>query len=187
MSVVVSKSSPEVIRPPEPLKTTTTVTMRALLVFEHLGSEAIESIKRALSQALVLYYPLAGRIISSGANGDEFSIHCTGEGVEFITASVDYGLQEAKIFGESTGAKALLDELAIFYPAAGSYGSSDDEPLLLLQVTKFSCGGLVLGVTWNHAVADGAGITQFLTAIGELACGSPSPSNQVGRGSLQLF
>ena len=150
------------------------IPLTALLVFEHLGHEAVEVIRRALSQALVHYYPFAGRISSSGAGDDGgFSIRCTGEGVEFITGSVDCGLTEAKIFGERSGAKALLDELAVYYPV-GSYGS--DDPLLSVQVTEFSCGGVVLGVTWNHAVADGAGIAQFLAAVGELTRGQPSPS-----------
>ncbi|KAF8667545.1 hypothetical protein HU200_052745 [Digitaria exilis] len=187
----VRKSSPEVIRPPpEPVTTTNTTTRTikltsfdrvgvklpetVLLVFEHLGHECNEKIKRTLSHTFIHYYPFAGRIISSGADGsEEFSIRCTGEGVEFVAASVDCSLQEAKIFGELPGTKALLVELAVFYPA-GSYGF--DDPLLSVQVTEFSCGGFVLGVTWNHAVADGAGIAQFLTAVSELARGSPSPS-----------
>ena len=41
---------------------------------------------------------------------------------------------------------------------------------------EFSCGGFALGVTWNHGVADGAGMAQFLQAVGELATGMPSPS-----------
>ena len=189
MIVAVRKSSPAVIRPPEPVTTTTTsgaikltsfdrkfveiIPLTALLVFEHLGHEAVEGVRRALSQALVHYYPFAGRICSSGAGYDGFGIRCTGEGVEFVTGSVVCGLTEANIFGELSGAKALFDELAVYYPV-GSYGS--DDPLLSVQVTEFSCGGVVVGATWNHAVADGAGIAQFLAAVGELARGLPSPS-----------
>ena len=130
MSVAVRKSSPAVIRPPEPVTTTTSGAIKltsfdrkfvkitpftVLLVFEHQSHEAVEVIRRALSQALVHYYPFAGRISSSGAGDDGgFSIRCTGEGVEFITGSVDCGLTEAKIFGERSGAKALLDELAVY-------------------------------------------------------------------------
>ena len=189
MSVAVRKSSSAIIRPPESMTTTTSgagaiklTTMdrgfvmippfTVLLVFEHLSHEAVEGVRRALSQALVHYYPFAGRISSSGAGDDGFSIRCTGEGVEFVTGSVDCGLTEAKIFGELSSAKTLLDELAVFYPV-GSYGS--DDPLLSVQVTEFSCGGVVLGATWNHAVADGPGIAQFLAAVGELARGLPSP------------
>jgi hypothetical protein len=56
-------------------------------------------------------------------------------------------LKEVKILEISSlsNTKALLlDELAVHYPF-GSYGS--DGPLLYVQVTEFSCGGLVLFVT----------------------------------------
>ncbi|CAL4898514.1 unnamed protein product [Urochloa decumbens] len=190
-SVSVRKSSPVVIRPPEPVTSGTTtikltsldsalvkVPFTALLVFEHPShDDATETIKSALSEALAHYSPFAGRIISSRSDdgGDGFSIRCTGEGMEFVAASADCGLEEAKIFGESTGTETLLDELAVYYPV-GSYGCSGDDPLLSVQVTEFTCGGLVLGVTWSHAIADGVGIGQFLAAVGELARGSPSPS-----------
>jgi len=62
------------------------------------------------------------------------------------------------------------DDLAMNY--AGRY--STDSPLLLVQVTEFCCGGFVVGVTWNHVVTDGAGMAQFLQAVGEFARGFPS-------------
>ncbi|CAN6348131.1 unnamed protein product [Urochloa humidicola] len=184
-SVFVRKSSAAVTRPLEPVTSGTTIKLTSwdsslvkvpftvLLVFDHLSPNATESIKRALSQALVHYSPFAGRI-SSGPDDDGFNIRCTGEGLEFVAASVDCGLEEAKIFDDSTDTKTLLDELAVYYPV-GSYGSVDD-PLLSVQVTEFSCGGLVLGVTWSHAISDGFGIAHFLAAVGELARGSSSPS-----------
>ena len=108
-----TKSSPAVIRPPELVTTTTRAAVKltsidrifveipftVLLVFEHLGHEAVEGVRRALSQALVHYYPFAGRICSSGAGYDGFGIRCTGEGVEFVTGSVVCGLTEANTFG----------------------------------------------------------------------------------------
>uniref|UniRef100_A0ACD5VCQ1 Uncharacterized protein n=1 Tax=Avena sativa TaxID=4498 RepID=A0ACD5VCQ1_AVESA len=50
------------------------------------------------------------------------------------------------------------------------------DPLLLMQVTVFSCGGFVLGLTWDHCIADGVGIGQFMQAVGELSRRLPSPS-----------
>ncbi|CAN6329508.1 unnamed protein product [Urochloa humidicola] len=189
-SLSVRKSSPAVVRPPEPVTPSGTtikltsldcvfvqIPMTALLVFEHPSHDALETIKKALSQALIHYSPFAGCISSVPEAGDGFSIRCTGgKGVEFVTASVNCGLEEAKIFDNLTGSTmALLDELAVLYPP-GTYGISGDDTLLSVQATEFSCGGLVIGVTWSHAIADGVGIAQFLTAVGELARGSPSPS-----------
>ncbi|KAI4966313.1 hypothetical protein ZWY2020_041321 [Hordeum vulgare] len=102
---------------------------------------------------------------------------CTGEGVPFVAAAADCALQDAEFFGRSPAA-TLLEELAVYYPAEhGGFG----DPLLMMQVTEFSCGGFVVGVTWNHAVADAAGIGQFLQAVGELARGLPAPSVAPGR------
>jgi hypothetical protein len=40
------------------------------------------------------------------------------------------------------------------------------------QVTSFGCGGFVVGFRFSHAVADGPGAAQFMTAVGELARGA---------------
>ncbi|KAF9621338.1 hypothetical protein IFM89_019424 [Coptis chinensis] len=40
------------------------------------------------------------------------------------------------------------------------------------------CGGFVFALRFNHTVSDGAGLVQFLTAIGEMACGAYAPSIQ---------
>jgi hypothetical protein len=46
---------------------------------------------------------------------------------------------------------------------------------LIDQVTTFTCGGFVIGLRTNHAVADGTGAAQFLNAVGDLARGLPEP------------
>ncbi|KAG2557706.1 acyl transferase 15-like [Panicum virgatum] len=194
MGVVVNKSAPVMVKPSEPVATTgatvklssldqvhTNIPVTSLLVFQHPMNEApAETIQRALSQALVHYYPISGRI---AAGADE--IQCTGEGVVFVAASADCSLQESKLLlteeppsaaASPAGAtsRPLLDELAVYYDDT-AYGCGGG-PLMLVQVTAFSCGGFVVGVTWNHGVGDTMGIAQFLQAVGEMARGVPSPS-----------
>ncbi|XP_066393720.1 acyl transferase 15-like [Miscanthus floridulus] len=198
MNTIVSKSSSIVVgRPLEPLTMSDGTTiklspldrgnfpMTVLLLYEHPINNAANTIKTALSQALVHYYPFSGRLVpgGDGISSTGSYIDCTGEGVaEFISASADCSLkQAAKLFersssssgGGGTGTNSLLDELTRCNPAGG-YGATD--PLLSVQLTEFTCGGFILGVTWSHAIADGAGIAQFLGAIGELARGLMSPS-----------
>ncbi|XP_039794506.1 acyl transferase 15-like [Panicum virgatum] len=155
MSLVVRKSSPVVVRPSPEAGMTSGGTIK-LSSFDK------------------------GRIVVAGGGGggggdDDFYIECNDQGVDFIAARTDHALKEVICFDRSPspGARKLLDHLAVYYPSM-TCGSGD--PLLLMQVTEFSCGGFVLGVTWNHGVADGAGMGQFLQAVGELARGSPSPS-----------
>uniref|UniRef100_A0A453A7K0 Uncharacterized protein n=3 Tax=Triticinae TaxID=1648030 RepID=A0A453A7K0_AEGTS len=180
MSIIVTKSSPVVVTGPSELGTATggiinlssfdkcfaPVPVGLLLIFDQPINEPIETIKKALSQALVLYQPMAGHLVT-GPDGEPIHILCTGEGVSFVGASANCALDQ---FTTST---LLLGDLAVRYPA--EYCLPGD-PMLLMQVTEFACGGFVVGVTWNHVLADAAGMVQFLQAVGELARGMPAPS-----------
>lgn len=48
--------------------------------------------------------------------------------------------------------------------------------LILNQVTRFACGGFVIGLTFCHSICDGLGAAQFLNAVGELARDLEHPS-----------
>ncbi|PUZ46337.1 hypothetical protein GQ55_7G063500 [Panicum hallii var. hallii] len=178
MSSRVTKSLPFLVAPSEAtpagaLRLTSmdsalvSLPMAALLVFKHPVDQLAEILRQALSRALVPYYPIAGRL-SAGAHG--LSIACTGEGVVFVGASATCTLRDARL---SDSRPAIpVEDLTVTY--AGQYNK--EPPLLLMQVTKFSCGGFVVGVTWNHVVADGVGMAQFLQAVGEFARGFSSSS-----------
>uniref|UniRef100_A0A0E0KN25 Uncharacterized protein n=1 Tax=Oryza punctata TaxID=4537 RepID=A0A0E0KN25_ORYPU len=186
MRNVVSKSSPELIGPAttKPATAPTGVVINLSSFDKAIGSYPFTSfhvfnngivkpamtIKSALSQALVYYYPIAGRVITGAANsGNPLRISCAGEGVAFVSATACCALDDFKLFDPPFA--ALLKELAVEYPT-----EVEADPLLLMQVTEFTCGGFVVGMTWNHVVADGKGIAQFLRAVGELARGLPRPS-----------
>ncbi|GJN34214.1 hypothetical protein PR202_gb22859 [Eleusine coracana subsp. coracana] len=189
MSVTVKKSSPVVVRPSDvPVTTSNTVKLSsfdkaltrtpvtALFVFEQPIHEPAETIKMALSQAMVHYYPISGRLAAGGNDDDdELHIKCTGEGVQFVAASCNSTLKEVKLLDQSPGAKALVDEPVLYAPAVEVCGPYSN-PLMTMQVTEFSCGGFIIAVTWNHAIADGFGIAQFLQAVGEFARGLSQPS-----------
>jgi hypothetical protein len=78
---------------------------------------------RALSETLVHYYPFAGRIVAGiDDGGEEDHILCNGEGVAFISASCsNCALKEAIFLDHSPCETALLQELAIYYPAKGCW------------------------------------------------------------------
>ncbi|CAM0909372.1 unnamed protein product [Alopecurus aequalis] len=140
------------------------VPATVLLMFDQPIDDPVETIKTALSRALVHYYPMAGRLVV-GADG-ELHIACTGEGVPFVGASASSSLDEVLT------ALPLMD-LSVRYPADCCRLS---DALLQIQVTEFTYGGFVVGATWNHVVADAAGMAQFVQAVGELASGMPVPS-----------
>lgn len=65
-----------------------------LHVFEHGHNTTPVIIKKALSQALVLYYPLAGRLVKSDSG--ELEVDCTGDGVLFIEAFANCTLEDVR-------------------------------------------------------------------------------------------
>ncbi|XP_006662150.1 acyl transferase 15-like [Oryza brachyantha] len=186
MSIVVTKSPSVVVRPSAPVTMDTSkivlspfdkpvaiMPTAVLQVFEHPIHEPAETIRRALSQALVHYYPIAGRLT---VDNNDVHIDCTGEGVTFVSASANCTIKEfMRDIDERTPdpATAVLRKLLVDYPAMGF---RHPDPFVMMQVTAFSCGGFAVGVTWNHGMADGFGIAQFLQAVGELARGLPAPT-----------
>ncbi|XP_052187289.1 acyl transferase 4 [Diospyros lotus] len=143
---------------------------RTLHVFKY-GPRAAQVIKDALAKALVSYFPLAGRLESSGA-GQLLQIACSGEGVWFVEASANCELASVDYFDDvlSIPYDELLPE---------DHPPQTDEarrPLVLMQVTQFACDGFVIGLSFCHSLCDGLGAAQFLRAVGELARGFDHPN-----------
>ncbi|OVA17439.1 Transferase [Macleaya cordata] len=131
------------------------------------GNElAAEVIKDGLAKVLVYYYPLAGRL-TIGAEGKLF-VDCTGEGSVFVEAEADCTIEE---IGDITKPNAVtLTKLVYDIPGANNIL---ENPLLVAQVTKFKCGGFVLGLSMNHCMFDGIAAMEFVNSWGEIARGLP--------------
>ncbi|KAI5662709.1 hypothetical protein M9H77_22032 [Catharanthus roseus] len=119
------------------------------------GKDPVKIIREAISETLVFYYPLAGRL--KQAQNRKLFVDCNSEG-----------------FGEALQPPfPCLEEL--LYDVPGSTGVLDC-PLLLIQVTRLLCGGFIFALRLNHTMSDAAGLVQFMTAVGEIARGAKSPS-----------
>ncbi|KAJ1411462.1 Transferase [Sesbania bispinosa] len=120
------------------------------------GKDPVEVIRKALAKTLVFYYPFAGRL-REGA-GRKLMVDCTGEGILFIEADADVTLNQ---FGDALQPPfPYLEEL--LYNVPGSQGILNT-PLLLIQRV-------------NHTMSDAAGLSLFMRALGEIACGMHKPS-----------
>ena len=91
------------------------------------GKDPVKVIKEAIAQALVYYYPFAGRIRQGPDN--KLIVECTGEGVLFIEADADATVEQ---FGDPIPSPfPCFQELLYSVP-----GSEEilNTPLLLFQV-----------------------------------------------------
>ncbi|KAK1567857.1 hypothetical protein Q3G72_017531 [Acer saccharum] len=145
------------------------VIVRTIYCFksDDKGNEkAGEVIKEALKKVLVHYYPLAGRLTISSEG--KLIINCNGEGAVFVEAEANCSLEE---IGDITKPDPeALGKLVYDIPGAKNIL---EMPPLVAQVTKFNCGGFVLGVCMNHCMFDGIGAMEFVNSWGETARGVP--------------
>ncbi|CAJ2673963.1 unnamed protein product [Trifolium pratense] len=133
------------------------------------GKDPVDVIRKALSKTLVFYYPFAGRLREGPCR--KLMVDCNDEGVLFIEADADVRLEQ---FGDALQPPfPCLNELLFDVP-----GSSEvlNTPLLLIQVTRLKCGGFIFALRLNHAISDAAGLTQFMSALGEISLGMKAPS-----------
>ncbi|XP_059463237.1 hydroxycinnamoyl-CoA:piscidic acid hydroxycinnamoyltransferase-like [Corylus avellana] len=124
---------------------------------------SIETMKNSLSRALVPYYPLAGRL--HWIEGGRLQLHCNAMGAQLTEAYSESKLDE---FGDFTP-NGMVQHL---FPRV-DYGTTsiEEQPLLLVQITKFPCGGLCVGTAISHIVADGRAAMNFTNAWAKLGRG----------------
>ncbi|GAV81602.1 Transferase domain-containing protein [Cephalotus follicularis] len=130
------------------------------------NEDAAEVIKNALSKVLVHYYPLAGRLTISSEG--KLIVDCTGEGAVFVEAEANCAME---VIGDITKPDPItLGKLVYDIPGAQNILQM---PPLVAQVTKFTCGGFVLGLCMNHCMFDGIGAMEFVNSWGETSRGLP--------------
>ncbi|KAK9117441.1 hypothetical protein Sjap_016388 [Stephania japonica] len=120
-----------------------------LLYYTKTNSTAALCLKESLSKCLTKFYPLAGRI------KDDVSVDCNDAGVDYLEAKVTNCSLLDVITNPNTHS---LKQLLPYEPLSCTLQS----PLLAVQVNRYQCGGIAIGVCISHKVADTSSLGTFI-------------------------
>ncbi|KAF7820143.1 vinorine synthase-like [Senna tora] len=119
------------------------------------NTNVASQLKKSLSEILTIFYPLAGR------RNDAVSVSCNDEGAPFLEATANASISEflnpPRL--ESLNRLLPIEPYRLLIEEGGSEGevatsSSSSLPNVAVQVTRFSCGGVAIGVCNLHTVMD---------------------------------
>ncbi|KAH9289081.1 hypothetical protein KI387_033198 [Taxus chinensis] len=123
----------------------------------------VDSLQKSLSQVLVDFYPLAGRL-EKGVSGRP-QVDCNDGGVEFIEASIKVAFHDLEKDG--------FQHKPFFESLVRTDRDNHSALFLTIQVTEFEGGGICLGTTFHHVIADGNSFWHFMKAWAECSRGLP--------------
>ncbi|KAG0490415.1 hypothetical protein HPP92_007278 [Vanilla planifolia] len=115
----------------------------------------------ALTKTLLLHFPTLAARLDGLRHRPCLILGGGGDGALVVEAAVDSILEDHLPILPS-------EKMTRFHPSC-----TDPAKLLQVQLTRFRCGGLVVGVTAHHRVADGQSMSNFYVAWGRIARGLP--------------
>lgn len=131
---------------------------KSLIPHDDNTTTAVTLIKKSLAQALAPFYPFAGEVVQNSHGEPE--LLCNNRGVDFIHAQADVELKNIDLYHPDDSVERKL----VPHKKQG---------VLIVQVTELNCGGLVIGCTFDHRIADAYSINMFLTAWTEISRSKP--------------
>ena len=153
--------------PPEPIKLTALEARWVVFpVLQHVllyvGADMppfdaiLQSLRSSLSATLGSFAPLAGKLVPLEETGD-VAISCSAsDGVRFVVAESDADIH--RLAGDEEHDLHLLERLV---PEVDM--GELPAPVLAVQATRFE-GGVAVGLTVHHGVADGRALWTFVEA-----------------------
>ncbi|KAL4280385.1 hypothetical protein GQ457_03G042770 [Hibiscus cannabinus] len=118
----------------------------------------VSALKKALAEALLPYYALAGEVVPNAMAEPE--LLCNNRGVDFAEAYADIELRNLNFYNPDESIE-------------GKFVPKNKHGVLSVQATELKCGGLVVGCSFDHRVSDAYTANMFLVSWAELARSKP--------------
>ncbi|EOY25405.1 PREDICTED: anthranilate N-benzoyltransferase protein 1 [Theobroma cacao] len=118
-------------------------------------SSTVESLKSSLAETLSYYYPFAGRITEDPDTSEPIII-CDNTGALLVEAQANIPLRKLDLYN-------INDSLQ------GKLVSTDPNFPLQVQVTHYTCGGVSMTFTFDHALGDASAFGNFLSSWSQVA------------------
>ncbi|KAH7577412.1 hypothetical protein ACOSP7_001687 [Xanthoceras sorbifolium] len=115
----------------------------------------IEALRISLAKTLSYYYPFAGRIIQNPSNSEP-EIICDNTGALILEANTNIPLKNLDFYNLNESLQGKLASVTPDFP-------------LQVQVTHFTCGGISISFTFDHALGDATAFGKFLLSWSEMA------------------
>ncbi|XP_047947269.1 pelargonidin 3-O-(6-caffeoylglucoside) 5-O-(6-O-malonylglucoside) 4'''-malonyltransferase-like [Salvia hispanica] len=112
----------------------------------------LDHLQDTLSSILPAFYPFAGRYMKQHRVVD-----CSDQGALLIEANVDLQLLEVMNLD-------AVEELNDILPCEIGEADEETDPILLVQLTRFKCGGVAISICISHRVIDAGSLGTFISA-----------------------
>ncbi|XAR70772.1 Alcohol O-acetyltransferase [Bertholletia excelsa] len=115
----------------------------------------LDSLKLSLAETLNHFYPFSGQIIQNPKT-NEPEILCNNTGALVVEAHASIALKELNFYNLDESLKGKLVSINPDFPVQ-------------VQVTCYTCGGISITFTFDHALGDASSFSKFLLTWSEIA------------------
>ncbi|KAK4754542.1 hypothetical protein SAY87_002646 [Trapa incisa] len=136
--------------------------------FPAFGS-VVGALKASLAQVMVSYYVFSGEVVANSAGEPE--LICNNSGADFVQAAADVRLEQLDLYNTDESIE-------------GKLVPSLERRVLAVQATELVCGGVVVGCTFDHRIADAYSANMFLASWAEICRSSTVSTIPCHRRSL---
>uniref|UniRef100_A0A7N0TGT0 Uncharacterized protein n=1 Tax=Kalanchoe fedtschenkoi TaxID=63787 RepID=A0A7N0TGT0_KALFE len=129
----------------------------------------VQTLITSLGETLVDFYPVAGRLRYIPDAGGRVELECNSEGVTLIEAESDMKIEDLGDFSPSPLISSLIPRVDYLTQPI------EETPLVLVQLTRFTCGGISVGFANSHTIMDGQSAMLFISEWCKRARGVVDP------------